>query len=141
MTKFITAKLVDGVDNAALARGFSWLLNGNNSSIVYIYTPSKRIAQDMATDDVPSAAVFKSLLKKNSATFGQTTINLCFGTGAGACGSLPAQNFTGNILLCYSPPLDVEWLLKKAPHASFCFLPWVLSEANAWTTAHSPIVI
>lgn len=140
MTKFITTKANDGVDHNARQRGIDWLLLGSPSS-VFIYTPRKRTAEDMAKDDVPSAALFKSLLKLNSTTVGLTTINLCFGSGAGACGSPPPHGFRGKILLCYADPNSADWLLMYAPLADVCLLPWSEAEAAVWRATHSPTVI
>lgn len=138
MAKFITAKSRDGADDKARERGFSWALQ---SSVLYIYTPTKKIAKSMATDPLPSGNWLKSLLKTNAHTSGKTTINLCFGSGSGSCGSVPAPNFTGNILLCYSSPDEVDWLLKRAPHANFCLLPWLVSEADTWRDVYNPEIV
>ena len=143
MGKFITAKPSDGVDHNALTRGLGWLFSGSHSP-VFIYTPGKRNAQDMANDSTMPEhlrALFKALLKSNSTTVGSITINLCFGSGAGACGNPPPHGSTARILLCYSNPKYTDWLLTRAPNADVCLLPWMGSEAASWTAAHSPTVI
>lgn len=138
MAKFIIVKVYDGAEYDARERGFSWALQ---SSSLYIYTPTREIAENMAKDVLPSATLLKAMLKTNTYTYRKTTMNLCFGNGAEACGSLPAKSFTGNILLCYSSPNDTDWLLKRAPNANFCLLPKLASEAEAWKKLHHPKII
>lgn len=140
MTKFITAKANDGVNTNALKCGIEWLLHGGPST-AYIYTPCKKNAQNISGHTTQSAALFKNLLKSNSTNVGQTVVNLCFGSGRGACGNPPPYGFTGKILLIYPNPTTVDWLLTRAPLADVCLLPWTIAEAAVWTAAHNPTVI
>ena len=143
MAKFATRKPYDGTDHQALIRGINWLMAGNPAQ-AFIYTPAKRNAQDMASDTTmpdPLKELFKQILKSNSVKIDSTNIGLCFGSGAGSCGTVPEHGSTARILLCYANPNSVGWLLTRAPNADVCLLPWTAKEAEDWRKCHSPTIV